>query len=225
MRPTPTRSAARAPLPTDCAESPGRAGPRARRERSRRHPPPGRRAQKSNKDKGRKWYLGVNPAVGVGETATLTTGLLCIPLLLAVAFTLPGNQVLPMVDLITLPSMNIVFACTSNGNILKSTIMAIVWFSLGLFVCSFVGPYYTEVAKGVGVEIPSNALMICSYVILAKPVLGAMFFAFLSGNPLIIAAVAALYFVLYFLFRKNKDAVQDFIERQALMGSEDVEAA
>ncbi|WP_308002816.1 PTS transporter subunit IIC [uncultured Parolsenella sp.] len=134
MRPTPTRSAARAPLPTDCAESPGRAGPRARRERSRRHPPPGRRAQKSNKDKGRKWYLGVNPAVGVGETATLTTGLLCIPLLLAVAFTLPGNQVLPMVDLITLPSMSIVFACTSNGNILKSTIMAIVWFTLGLFV-------------------------------------------------------------------------------------------
>lgn len=103
--------------------------------------------------------------------------------------------------------------------------MAIVWFTLGLFVCSFVGPYYTEVAKGIGVEIPSNALMICSYVILAKPVLGAMFFAFLSGNPLIIAAVVALYFVLYFLFRKNKDAVQDFIERQALMGSEDVEAA
>jgi len=183
-----------------------------------------KRTQKSMKAHPRQWYLGVNPAVGVGETATLTTGLLCIPLLLLAAFTLPGNQVLPMVDLITLPSMSIVFACTSNGNISKSTVLAVIWFILGLFVCTFVAPYYTQVAQVVGITIPEGALMICSYVILAKPFLGLIFFGFLSGNPLIIAAIIVVYFVAYFLFRKNKDAVQNFIEKQALMGTEDAVA-
>lgn len=174
-----------------------------------------KKAKKSSKT--RSWYLGVNPAVGVGEASTLITGLLCIPLLLGISFLLPGNQVLPMVDLITLPSMSIVFACTSNGNVFKSVIMAIIWFTLGLLVCTYVAPYYTEVARGVGITIPENALMICSYVILAKPFLGTLFFAFLTQNPFIIAAIIIVYFIATFAFKKNKTKVHDFIEAQALM--------
>lgn len=170
-----------------------------------------------NSSKTRQWYLGVNPAVGVGETATLMTGLICIPLLLAIAFLLPGNQVLPMVDLITLPSMSIIFASTSNGNVFKSVIMAIIWFTLGLFVCTYVAPYYTEIAKEVGITIPENALMICSYVILAKPFLGTLFFGFLSQNPFIIAAIIIVYFAATFIFKKNKEQFHSFMEAQALM--------
>ena len=48
-----------------------------------------------------------------------------------------------------------------------------------------------------------------------------LFYAFLSKNPIIIGAVVVLYFVLYFLFKKNKAALVDWIENY---GVEAVEA-
>lgn len=177
-----------------------------------------KKASKSSKN--RSWYLGVNPAVSVGETATLTTGLLCIPLLLGISFILPGNQVLPVVDLITLPSMSIVFTCVNNGNISKGLVSAIMWFTAGLFVATYAAPYYTEVATAVGISIPNNAVMICSYVILAKPLLGALFFAFLSRNPIIIGSVILLYVLLTILFKKYKGQVHAFLEKEALFGTQ-----
>lgn len=173
---------------------------------------------KGSSKKPRQWYLGVNPAVSYGESATLITGILCIPLLLGISFILPGNQTLPMVDLITLPSMCIVFATVTNGNVLKSLISAIIWFTLGLLMCTTVAPYYTVVAQGVGVSIPATAVMICSYVILAKPFSGMLFFAFLSKNPVIIAAVVIVYFVSTYFFKKHKIQFHEFMEKQALIG-------
>lgn len=45
----------------------------------------------------REWYIAVNDAVGYGEPATLTSGLLLIPIMVVIATVLPGNQVLPVV--------------------------------------------------------------------------------------------------------------------------------
>ena len=36
--------------------------------------------------------------------------------------------------------------------------------------------------------------------------------AFMTQNPAIIAAVVVVYFVVYFLFRKNKVRFQDYLE-------------
>ena len=45
--------------------------------------------------------------------------------------------------------------------------------------------------------------------------MGLLFFAFLSGNFLIIGGVILLYFVLYFIFQKNRERVHDYLERAA----------
>ncbi|WP_368271021.1 PTS transporter subunit IIC [Enterocloster lavalensis] len=50
-----------------------------------------------------EWYLAVNDATGYGETATLVSGLLTMPIILLLAFVLPGNTTLPMVDLVAIP--------------------------------------------------------------------------------------------------------------------------
>ena len=66
-----------------------------------------------------------------------------------------------------------------------------------------------------GVSIPAGAALITSFAVIGHPVMGLLFFAFLSGNFLIIGGVILLYFVLYFIFQKNRERVHDYLERAA----------
>ena len=161
---------------------------------------------------GREWYLAVNDAAGYGEPNTLTTGVLLIPIMLGLAFVLPGNSMLPMADLCALPYMVEVFVCTSHGNVVKSLIMGAIWFSIGLIVCSGLAPTFTEIAVGVGFQLPMEGVYIMSFGIMAHPVMAGLFYAFLSRNVIIIALVVVLYFVLYFFFKKNRAAIYEFLE-------------
>ena len=49
--------------------------------------------------------------------------------------------------------------------------------------------------------------------------------AFLTMNPIVIAAVVAVYVVLFVLFKKNKVRFQDYLERCALGAKADTPAA
>ena len=142
-----------------------------------------------------------------------------IPITLLIAFILPGNRVLPMVDLIAIPYMIQTFVCVTNGNIIKSTICGIIWLSVGLLVCTSVAPYFTEVASQAGIEITYTNVMIISFCIMARPLMAVVFFAFLTLNPLIIGLVVVFYFAAYFVIRKFKPQIVDFIERQAALDS------
>ena len=164
----------------------------------------------------REWYIAVNDAVGYGEPATLITGLLLIPIMLVIAMVLPGNEVLPVVDLLALPYMVQGLVAVHNGNIPKVLISGAIWFGLGLIVCTLTAPMFTEMALSVGVAIPAGAMLITSFNILGKPHMGLVFLSFLTGNPIFIAISVIAYFVLWLLFRKNKTKINDYLERQAL---------
>ncbi|AVK49633.1 PTS galactitol transporter subunit IIC [Clostridium sp. MF28] len=164
----------------------------------------------------RDWFIAVNDAVGYGEPATLISGLILIPFMLVLAMILPGNQVLPVVDLLALPYMVQGLVAVYNGNIFKVLLSGIIWFGLGLYVCTFTAPLFTSMAVGVGVAIPAGAMMITSFNILGKPLMGLVFFAFLTGNPVFIAIAVAVYIALWALFKKNKNAIVDYLERQAV---------
>jgi PTS system galactitol-specific IIC component len=137
---------------------------------------------------------------------------LLIPIILGLSFVLPGNSMLPMADLVALPYMVEVFVCVSHGNIAKSLVTGAIWFSLGLVVCSGLAPTFTEIAVEAGFQLPQVGVYVMSFGIMAHPLMAGLFYAFLSKNPLIIGAVVVVYFVLYFLFKKNKAALVDWIE-------------
>lgn len=170
---------------------------------------------KREKGSDREWFLGINDAVGFGESATLTSGLLLIPLMVIMALILPGNEVLPVVDLIALPFMIQGLVAITNGNMAKVIFNGVIWFSLGLYVCTFTAPIFTDIAKDVGIALPAGALLITSFNILSKPLMGLIFFAFLSQNILFIVLVIIIYFVLWYLFKKNKTKVYDYLDKQA----------
>lgn len=168
----------------------------------------------------REWFLAVNDAAGYGEPNTLITGIILIPIVVIIALIMPGNKTLPMVDLIALPFMIEVIISTANGNIFKGVVGGAIYFAFGLLLCTATAPVFTEVASSVNVTLPAAGLMITSFGILNNPTMGLIFLAFLTRNPAIIGATIVLYFILYFAFKKNRDKVHAFVERQAFYGEE-----
>ena len=158
--------------------------------------------KKSKYGKDREFIIAVNDALGYGEAATLTTGLLVIPVALLLAFILPGNIVLPVMVLPSLPYMVEVPVSLSNGNIFKSWVAA-SWAAV-----------FTEIAVGVGFEVTEGAVMIIGFI-MSNCTAGLITYAFMTMNPVIIIPVVALYVVCFVLFKKNKTKVWDYLERNA----------
>lgn len=169
----------------------------------------------NEKEKGREWYIGVDDATGYGEPATLITGTLLIPIMIFMALILPGNKTLPMVDLIALPFMVEALIAMTKGNMIKTIIVGGIWYSLGLYMCSAIAPIYTQAAIAAGIALPAGAVMITSFNMMAQPIAGLMFLAFLSQNPILILGIIILYFILLVVVKKNKERIHNYIEIQA----------
>ena len=170
---------------------------------------------KSKYGKDRQFIVAVNDALGYGEAATLTTGLLVIPFAIAVAFVLPGNVVIPLMVLPSLPYMVEIPVALSNGNVVKALIMAIIVFCAKLLMASYWAEAFTQIAAETGFEAAVEAVASGTFVlgfIMSNCTAGLITMAFLTQNPVIIAAVVAVYLVLFVLFKKNKVRFQDYLE-------------
>ncbi len=163
---------------------------------------------------GREWYLSVNDACGYGEPNTLVSGIILIPIMLVISFILPGNQVLPMADLCALPYMVEVFVCVSNGNIVKSSVMGAIWFSLGMLMCTQLAPTFTEVAVNAGFQLETAGIYITSFGIMCHPLIGGIFFIFWK-LPIVGAALFVIYVIAHLVFKKNRTKFVDWLENLA----------
>lgn len=172
-----------------------------------------KRAKSSSGIMGRQWYLGINDATGFGEPSTLISGILLIPIMILLAVILPGNKVLPLVDLIAIPFLIQTIIAITRGNIMKSVIIGAVWFSFGLYTATYTASMFTQVATQVGVEIPAVGLMVTSFAILTNPFAALIFIAFLSRSILWIGLVLVIYMIAYIWLRKNKAKLHDYLDR------------
>lgn len=165
--------------------------------------------------KDREFIIAVNDALGYGEEATLTTGLLVIPMAVFLAFVVPGNIVIPVMVLPSLPYMVEVPVCLSNGNIFKSWVAASIVFVAKMLMASSWAFAFTEIATGVGFEITAGTVMIIGFI-MSNVTAGLITYVFLTRNPLYIALTVIAYLVVFVLFKKNKAAVHEFLEKNAL---------
>ena len=109
-----------------------------------------RSTSKREKGSNREWFLAINDAAGFGETATLTVGLLLIPIMVLMAFILPGNKVIPVIDLVALPFMVQALVALTNGNMGKVLVNGVIWFSLGLYICSWTAELFYKYSSRCG---------------------------------------------------------------------------
>lgn len=163
----------------------------------------------------KRWFLAVDDGVGYGEAATLMSGIILIPIIVVMAFVLPGNQTLPVVDLVALPYMVESIVAISRGNILKVVATGFVWFSIGLYASTWLGATYTATLSKYGIAIPAGVALITSFNLMARPISALIFAAFISQNPIWIGVVIAIYLVLVYALRRYRPQIWAYLERMA----------
>ncbi len=93
--------------------------------------------------------IGMSPALVIGHPTTLVVSLLLIPVTLALAVFLPGNQFLPLASL---AGMFYVFPLVlpfTKGNVVKTFIIGLVVLVMGLYMVTNLSPAFTLAAKDV----------------------------------------------------------------------------
>ncbi|MEW6244206.1 MAG: PTS transporter subunit IIC [Bacillota bacterium] len=161
--------------------------------------------------KRKNFYIAIDPAVFFGEEATLTSGLVLIPIILALSILVPGNNTLPLADLPAMPFMVIGIIAVMRGNILSTVIAGALWYVLGNWANSDIAAVFTQAAVNVGVQIPAAGTMVTSWAIGVSPICWLVYKAFAAPatvRALTIAASFAVYLVVYFLFKRNRIAWQ-----------------
>lgn len=163
----------------------------------------------------KRWFLGVDDGVGYGEPATIISGVILIPIMVLIAFILPGNKTLPIVDLISLPFMVESIVAITRGNILKVIANGIVWFSLGLYASSWLGTFYTGAVSHYGVALPAGIILITSFNLMSRPLNALVFATFVSQNPFFIGLAIIIYLVLLFVLRRYRPQIWQYLNNMA----------
>lgn len=97
---------------------------------------------------GRKFYIGLDSAIVIGQPAVIATSLILVPvtLLTAIALAPLGNKVLPLVDLATIPFIVALMVPIFGGNIIRAVVGGAIAIGGGLFIATAIGPTLTSVA-------------------------------------------------------------------------------
>lgn len=93
--------------------------------------------------------IGMSPALVIGHPTTLVVSLLLIPVTLALAVALPGNQFLPLASLAGMFYIFPLVLPFTKGNVFKTFVVGLVAIILGLYMVTNLAPAFTLAAKDV----------------------------------------------------------------------------
>ncbi|MDF7626794.1 PTS galactitol transporter subunit IIC [Lactobacillaceae bacterium L1_55_11] len=163
----------------------------------------------------KRWFVALDDGIGYGEPASLMLGMLLIPIMLVLAVILPGNRMLPVVDLIALPFMMESVMAVYRGNLVKGLATAVIWLSLGLYAGSYMAPFYTATLAHYGVIAATGASLVVSFNIMARPLNTLIFMVWMTGNLYLIGILVVLYLVAQFMLRRHQGAIWHYLETMA----------
>lgn len=144
-------------------------------------------------------FLMKNPSV-------IVTGMLLMPVSLALAFVLPGNKVLPAGDLPNLMSIFSVVALVAGGNVVRAVIIAIPVIISFLYIATALGPLITELAQKAGSlsgVSEASSLVVSSFTDGGNP-LRFWIFELFRGNVAALLLSIPLAFMLVYAFKQTK---------------------
>ena len=96
--------------------------------------------------------IGMSPALVIGHPATLVASVILIPVILALAVFLPGNQFLPLASLAGMFYLFPMVLPFTKGNVLKTLIVGLVALIVGLYFVTDMAPDFTLAANNVYAE-------------------------------------------------------------------------
>lgn len=101
---------------------------------------------------GRKLNISIDTALLVGDPDVITMGVIMVPVVLGLAFILPGNKFLPFTDLPALPYWVIPAVYGTKHNSFRALISATLCMAISLYIATDLAPLITQMATNVGFE-------------------------------------------------------------------------
>lgn len=106
---------------------------------------------------GKKVHIGMSPALVIGHPTTLVCSVILIPVILALAVFLPGNQFLPLASLAGMFYLFPMILPFTKGNVVKSLLVGLVALIVGLYFVTDMAPDFTSAANAVYQATGDNA--------------------------------------------------------------------
>jgi len=106
--------------------------------------------------KGRNLYIGVDPAIALGNTTTIAVGILMMPVMLVLAFVIPGVVMVPLADLSIMMFVWIFLTPPMKFDLLRSFIAAVIAGVVITLMGILIAPFSNAAAVYSGAEIPSG---------------------------------------------------------------------
>lgn len=92
------------------------------------------------------FYIGLDPAILLGDSQVVTTGLIFIPLTILIAVIVPGNTILPFGDLATIGFFIAIAVAVHKGNLFRSVISGSVIMFVTIWIANETIPWVTKLA-------------------------------------------------------------------------------
>lgn len=94
-----------------------------------------------------EFYIGLDPAILLGDPQVITAGLIFIPLTLLIAVILPGNKILPFGDLATIGFFVAIAVGVHKGNLFRTLFSGTAIMAMTLWIANETIPWLTALAK------------------------------------------------------------------------------
>lgn len=104
----------------------------------------------TNKFGNGEFYIGLDPAILLGDSQVVTAGLLFIPITLLIAIIVPGNKILPFGDLATISFFIAIAVAVHKGNLFRTLFSGSAIMFMTIWIANQTIPWMTTLAKTTG---------------------------------------------------------------------------
>lgn len=104
----------------------------------------------NSKFEGEQFYIGLDPAILLGDSQVVTAGLIFIPLTLLIAVLIPGNRVLPFGDLATISFFIAIAVAVHKGNLFRTLISGSFIMAVTIWISNQTIPWMTALGRQTG---------------------------------------------------------------------------
>jgi len=148
--------------------------------------------------------LGMDTALCCGETATLASSLIMVPMCIFLMIVLPYNKFLWIADLLAFPWFFALITPVTKGNILKNVIIGSSYLCIGDLIITKITPFFTEVAISAGYTVAGGVQGVNAGGEGISWLLYSLFKGACSWIGMVV--IVLIYAVMLFLYKKNKAA-------------------
>ena len=101
---------------------------------------------------GEQYYIGLDPAILLGDSQVVTAGLIFIPITLLIAVLVPGNRVLPFGDLATIGFFIAIAVAVHKGNLVRTLFSGTLIMAVTIWITNQTVEWMTKLAQTTGVS-------------------------------------------------------------------------